>query len=136
MSLCSEPRFEHLADRATHDPLTGTLNRMELFEQVRHALTRLERAASSMAALFIDFDDFKEVNDRLGHEIGDQVLSTLAKRLRASVRIGDLLGRYGGDEFVAVCEELVDARPGDGHRRTHSARRQPHPSSSAMCRSR
>jgi diguanylate cyclase (GGDEF)-like protein len=100
--------LDHLYDLATHDPLTGMLNRMELFEQARLALTRMERRSSTTAALFVDFDDFKSVNDRLGHDAGDQVLAALAKRLRASVRAADLVGRYGGDEFVAVCEDLQD----------------------------
>jgi diguanylate cyclase (GGDEF)-like protein/PAS domain S-box-containing protein len=100
--------LDHLYDLATHDPLTGMLNRMELFEQARLALTRMERRMTTTAALFIDFDDFKAVNDRLGHESGDLVLAALAKRLRASVRGADHLGRYGGDEFVAVCEDLRD----------------------------
>lgn len=102
--------LDHLYDLATHDPLTGMLNRMELFEQARLALTRMQRRTTTTAALFIDFDDFKSVNDRLGHEAGDQVLAALAKRLRASVRGADHVGRYGGDEFVAVCEDLQDER--------------------------
>lgn len=91
---------------AQHDSLTGLANRRlleELFDTVE-ALAR--RHDAEMALLFIDLDDFKPINDTLGHRAGDEVLMTVASRLEASVRESDLVARFGGDEFVVVLPEL------------------------------
>jgi diguanylate cyclase (GGDEF)-like protein len=97
---------EWLARRALHDPLTGVLNRSLIIDRLEHALARSSRLTTHTAVLFVDIDDFKRVNDDLGHAVGDEVLKTLALRMRSSVRSGDTVGRYGGDEFVVICEDL------------------------------
>jgi diguanylate cyclase (GGDEF)-like protein len=90
-----------------HDPLTGLANRELLMDRLDQALSRTARAGTSTVVLFCDLDRFKEVNDSLGHETGDQVLMTVAERLRKAVRPTDTVARLGGDEFVVVAEGLV-----------------------------
>lgn len=97
-----------LAHRATHDGLTDLPNRALLEDRLDQAFARLRRTEGSTAVLFIDLDDFKGVNDTLGHEAGDAVLCEVAGRLREVLRASDTLARLGGDEFVAVCEGLDD----------------------------
>jgi diguanylate cyclase (GGDEF)-like protein len=97
-----------LSHRVVHDPLTGAANRILVGDRMTHALARVRRAECSMAVLFIDVDDFKLVNDELGHIVGDHVLTAIAQRLSACVRPSDTVGRFGGDEFVIVCEDLAD----------------------------
>lgn len=97
---------EALSHQSTHDPLTGLANRTLLFEGLDHALARARRNFSMLAVLFIDVDRFKLVNDSLGHAAGDLVLRELAQRLSTAVRPFDTLARFGGDEFVVICEGL------------------------------
>lgn len=101
---------QHLQHAARHDPLTGLANRMRLDEQLQQALQRQEKLGAREAALlFVDLDRFKLINDSLGHAIGDQVLVEVAQRLRACLRPGDELFRFGGDEFVVLLDDLACA---------------------------
>jgi len=95
-----------LAHQALHDPLTGLANRQLFMDRLDLALARLGRRASQLAILFIDLDRLKHVNDALGHAAGDEVLVHVAKRMRRVLRPGDTLARFGGDEFVALCEDV------------------------------
>jgi len=97
---------ERLALEALHDPLTGLANRRLLFDRLDLAQARCSRAGTSLGIAFLDLDDFKGVNDTYGHDAGDQVLVTIAERLRAHVRGTDTLARFGGDEFMVVCEDV------------------------------
>src|SRR5215208_6889068 len=95
-----------LAHQANHDPLTGLPNRTKLADYVAE---RFVRGGSGLACLFLDLDNFKVVNDSLGHSAGDELLAEVAGRLRTSVRPGDMVARFGGDEFVVVCEHVDEA---------------------------
>src|ERR1700684_304315 len=99
-------REEELAFLATHDPLTGLPNRTLILDRVEQMLARAVRSQARVAALFIDVDNFKSINDTLGHGVGDELLRAVAARLEGVVRDIDALGRLGGDEFVIVAEEL------------------------------
>jgi diguanylate cyclase (GGDEF)-like protein len=105
-------REEELAFLATHDPLTGLPNRTLILDRVEQMLARSARSKTPVAALFIDLDNFKSINDTLGHGVGDELLCAVAARLKGVVRHVDALGRLGGDEFVVIAEELtLDAGP-------------------------
>ncbi|HEY2565896.1 MAG TPA: PAS domain S-box protein [Acidimicrobiales bacterium] len=108
---------ERLADLALHDPLTGVANRTLLADRLGKAVGDLNREADpdaapddavvpagSIAVFLLDLDDFKEINDALGHDVGDEVLVAVARRLLAIVRPTDTVARLGGDEFVVVCQ--------------------------------
>ncbi|MDQ3270322.1 MAG: PAS domain S-box protein [Pseudomonadota bacterium] len=99
---------EQLAYRATHDELTGLPNRQLLLDRLQQAVLSAERYGRQVAVVFIDLDDFKLVNDSLGHSAGDDVLRAVAQRLREVVRGTDTVGRFGGDEFVIVLTEQTD----------------------------
>jgi diguanylate cyclase (GGDEF)-like protein len=101
----SEAETRH---QALHDPLTGLPNRALFRDRLQHALARSRRRDTTLAVLFLDVDNFKVVNDSLGHEAGDELLSALAPRLCEAVRSGDTVARFGGDEFVLLCEDVVD----------------------------
>ena len=96
-----------LAHRALHDPLTRLPNRALLSDRLRLALSRLRRTQTCLAVLFLDLDDFKTINDALGHAAGDQFLIEVADRLRGVLRGGDTAARLGGDEFVVLCEDVA-----------------------------
>src|SRR4051794_28983536 len=101
---------EGLAHRVLHDPLTDLPNRTLFLDRLELALARLRRSQGSIAVLFIDLDNFKVVNDSLGHNAGDRLLVELAGRLRSAIRPSDTIARFGGDEFVVLCEDISDAR--------------------------
>jgi PAS domain S-box/diguanylate cyclase (GGDEF) domain len=93
-----------LAYQAVHDPLTGLANRTLILDRAEQMLARCVRAHQPIAALFIDLDNFKDINDTLGHEAGDKLLQAVADRFTATVRASDTVGRLGGDEFVILTE--------------------------------
>ena len=97
---------EELRQLAFHDPLTHLPNRRLLLDRLLHAQQASRRLGSHGAVLFLDLDRFKQLNDTLGHEAGDQLLVAVARRLQAAVRETDTVARLGGDEFVLVCENL------------------------------
>ncbi|MEA2421681.1 MAG: hypothetical protein QOF55_780, partial [Thermoleophilaceae bacterium] len=96
---------EQLHHQAYHDPLTDLPNRALFMERVRH---ELGRAHGQVAVLFVDVDDFKTVNDSLGHGVGDALLISIAERLRSCVRPGDVVARLGGDEFAVMLPDVAD----------------------------
>jgi len=95
-----------LQEQASQDALTGLANRRALLERLERAIDRARRYGSLLALLFIDLDRFKSINDRHGHDAGDDVLKTCAARLVSQVRSTDIVARLGGDEFVVVLEQL------------------------------
>lgn len=106
-SRVSEERIRHLAH---HDGLTGLPNRFLFSEYLDIALRNANRHEKKFAVFFIDLDKFKEINDTLGHDAGDQVLREISKRLRSSLRLTDRIARMGGDEFYVLIEELTDGQ--------------------------
>jgi diguanylate cyclase (GGDEF)-like protein len=99
-----------LTRRASYDALTGLANRALFRERLTASLARARRSGRPVAALMLDLDGFKQVNDAHGHEVGDRVLCAVADRLRDCVRTEDVVGRLGGDEFVVLAEDLRSAR--------------------------
>ncbi len=99
-------RQHELAFLATHDELTGLPNRTLILDRITQLMMRSRREQSPIAALFIDLDNFKAINDSLGHAAGDELLKAVASRLTAVVRESDAVGRLGGDEFVVIASEL------------------------------
>jgi diguanylate cyclase (GGDEF)-like protein len=98
--------FRNANRDAQTDPLTGLPNRAWFQRALDDALTRCRRHGCVLALLFLDLDGFKDVNDRCGHEAGDLLLTAVARRVLSSVREGDLVARYGGDEFVVLLQGL------------------------------
>jgi len=97
--------IEHLS---LHDPLTRLPNRRLMEDRLKHHLAQSEREKKYGAILFIDLDHFKNLNDSLGHTIGDKILTEVAKRLLSAIRKGDTVARIGGDEFVILLSMLSD----------------------------
>lgn len=98
----------HLQFLAQYDPLTGVGNRQHFSEQLGKASGRAERDGRKLALLFLDLDNFKDVNDAMGHDVGDDLLVQLSRRLKDTLRVGDTLARLGGDEFAILCESFDD----------------------------
>jgi len=112
----------NLSHLAQHDALTELPNRTLLTDRLNHAIALGQRHMRPLAVLFIDLDHFKQINDSLGHAIGDKVLRAVAKRLMAVVRGSDTVGRLGGDEFVVVLSEVENAQNAARHaERIHAA---------------
>ena len=99
-------RQEHLQRVATQDPLTGVTNRAPFFRRAEHAIAGARRSGALIVLLFIDLDRFKDVNDRLGHAAGDEVLREVAGRLSACLREVDAIARHGGDEFIVLLDGI------------------------------
>jgi diguanylate cyclase (GGDEF)-like protein/PAS domain S-box-containing protein len=97
-----------LAHQAFHDPLTGLANRALFRDRLEHALQRAQRHRKPLAVMFLDLDDFKTINDTLGHAEGDRLLLAVASRLLECVRLADTVARLGGDEFAILLEEETD----------------------------
>jgi diguanylate cyclase (GGDEF)-like protein len=97
---------EVLSHRSLHDGLTGLPNRTLFLDRTELALARIVREPALVAVLFLDLDGFKEANDRLGHDAGDRLLVEVAARLQDSIRATDTAARFGGDEFLVLCEDL------------------------------
>jgi diguanylate cyclase (GGDEF)-like protein len=100
-------------EAALHDPLTGLPNRVLILELIEHAFRVARRSKKLSAVFFVDLDRFKEVNDTYGHQVGDELLVEVAKRLTGLLRPGDSLARLSGDEFVILCEDLADPSAAD-----------------------
>ncbi|MCB0993481.1 MAG: diguanylate cyclase, partial [Acidimicrobiales bacterium] len=103
---------EQLAHQAFHDALTGLANRALFEDRVAHAVERNRREGRPVAMMLLDLDDFKTVNDSLGHAVGDQLITQIARRVRSALRSGDTAARLGGDEFAVLletCEGTEDA---------------------------
>jgi diguanylate cyclase (GGDEF)-like protein/PAS domain S-box-containing protein len=117
---------EQLSHQAFHDRLTGLANRALFEDRVEHALSRARRDAQPLAVLFLDVDDFKTINDSLGHIAGDSLLVEVSQRIQSCVRPGDTVARLGGDEFAILLEEPADLRTGaDVSRRILAALEEP-----------
>jgi diguanylate cyclase (GGDEF)-like protein/PAS domain S-box-containing protein len=105
---------EALAYQAIHDSLTGLPNRAWILSILKADLRAAKRAGTSVGTLFVNLDKFNVINDSLGHEAGDEVLTTVAQRIVAALRPGDQVGRFGGDSFVIVVQNVVDVREVEG----------------------
>jgi diguanylate cyclase (GGDEF)-like protein len=102
-----EQRIQHLA---YHDNLTGLPNRSLLQDRLARSIARAERSGRKVGVLFVDLDNFKNINDTLGHDVGDELLRQVSRRLTECVRLEDTIARQGGDEFIVLLDSLEDSR--------------------------
>ena len=106
--MSARKRHEQLlTHRAHHDPVTGLPNRVLYHDRLQYALDRRARHHKAVGVLFIDLDGFKQVNDDFGHPAGDELLRAVGERLVGEARDGDVVARFGGDEFIVLCEDLA-----------------------------
>jgi diguanylate cyclase (GGDEF)-like protein len=121
-----EQRTGQLQHQALHDPLTGLPNRALLFDRAEQMLFRSQRQTLAIGALYVDLDNFKDVNDSFGHQFGDQLLRAVGARLGAALRPSDTVGRLGGDEFLVLVEgDGLDAGPELVAERLHAVMSEP-----------
>lgn len=120
----SQRRVEFLA---THDELTSLPNRALFLDRVRQAVARTNRSDATFAVLFIDLDNFKVVNDSMGHAAGDELLIEISRRLRECVRVSDTVARFGGDEFALLIEDAAVADAEMAARRIAESMKRAHP---------
>jgi diguanylate cyclase len=99
-----------LSHKAMHDALTGLPNRTLFLDRLKHAVMRAKRHHTLIGVMFLDLDSFKPINDTHGHEVGDRLLVMLAERLQEGLRASDTAARFGGDEFMILCEDVADKR--------------------------
>ena len=99
--------LDELARSSQHDALTDTPNRALMLDRLEHAIALAQRHRTRIAVLFLDLDDFKQINDTLGHAVGDAVVQLVARRLEAAVRHSDTVSRHGGDEFLVLMAEIT-----------------------------
>lgn len=102
VALSKQVNIQRLTDAATIDPLTGCYNRREFEEQIKKNIANAKRVQSTLSLLMFDIDHFKRVNDTYGHQVGDTVLKIVSKVVKNSIRTGDILSRYGGEEFIVI----------------------------------
>jgi diguanylate cyclase (GGDEF)-like protein len=105
--------LDQVRHQALHDPLTGLPNQRLLIDRIEMALAQSQREHSEVGLLFLDLDDFKSVNDTLGHAAGDEVLRAAVERIKTELRSGDTIARVGGDEFVVVLPSLENGTEAD-----------------------
>jgi len=122
-----------LLHQATHDMLTGLPNRSLFYDRLTQAIARSRRGGTLMAVLYLDIDKFKNVNDTLGHDAGDDLLKAFSKRLAECVRATDTVARLGGDEYAVVLESLAGRE--DGRRIAEKIVRAMHPAFTLQSRS-
>lgn len=101
---------EELAQLAWHDSLTGLANRRLFQDRIAHSLAICQRTNSQGALMYLDIDNFKQINDQLGHQCGDDLLVEVAERLTQCLRASDLLSRFGGDEFIVIQENIASTQ--------------------------
>ena len=112
IAISNAQLVDQIRFQAVHDTLTGLPNRALILDRTEQMLARARRSYVPVAALFIDLDGFKDVNDTLGHGVGDQLLQAVTARLAATMRESDSIGRLGGDEFVVLVDgSTMDAAP-------------------------
>jgi diguanylate cyclase (GGDEF)-like protein len=99
---------DKLRHKASHDPLTGLLNRVGFRQHIDHILDAARPAQGQVGLLFVDLDDFKQVNDAHGHDAGDELIRKAAHRLESTARAGDGVARLGGDEFAVILADVAD----------------------------